>query len=125
MKEPNRDIFDRMRAGESIPFHANFGRYIRIGRNVLINHACSFLDLEWITIEDDVLIGPRVNLTTEGHPLDPARRRMLDLRPVHIKRNAWIGAAATILPGVTVGENSVVASGALVTKDVPDNIIYS
>jgi acetyltransferase-like isoleucine patch superfamily enzyme len=60
-----------------------------------------------------------------GIPLDPAHRRVLDISPVHIKRNAWIGAAATILPGVTVGENSVVAAGALVAKDVPDNTVVA
>ncbi|MCU7549563.1 hypothetical protein OCK74_10585 [Chitinophagaceae bacterium LB-8] len=76
-----------------------------------------------ITIEDDVLIGPRVNLTTENHPLDPADRRALICKPIVIKRNAWIGAAATILPGVTIGENAVVAAGAVVSKDVPANTI--
>jgi acetyltransferase-like isoleucine patch superfamily enzyme len=106
-----------------IPFHTNFGRFIRIGKNVFINHGCTFLDLGGITVEDDVLIGPKVNLLSEGHPLDPANRKVLDLKAVHIKRNAWIGAAATILPGVTVGENSVVAAGALVSKDVPDNTV--
>jgi acetyltransferase-like isoleucine patch superfamily enzyme len=108
-----------------IPFHTNFGQFIRIGRNVFINHGCSFLDLGGITIEDDVLIGPRVNLISESHPLDPAGRRVLELNSVLIKRNAWIGAAASILPGVTVGENSVVAAGALVTKDVPDHTVVA
>lgn len=108
-----------------IPFHTNFGLFIRIGRNVFINHGCTFLDLGGITIEDDVLIGPKVNLLSEGHPLDPADRKVLELNRVHIKRNAWIGAASTILPGVTVGENSVVAAGALVTKDVPDNTVVA
>ncbi len=106
-----------------IPFHTNFGRFIRIGRNVFINHGCTFLDLGGITIEDDVLIGPKVNLLSEAHPLDPANRKVLDVKPVRIKRNAWIGAVATILPGVTVGENSVVAAGALVTADVPANTV--
>ena len=106
-----------------VPFHTNFGKHIKIGRNVFINHACSFLDLGGITIEDDVLIGPRVNLTTENHPVDPTKRKHLELKSILIKRNAWIGAGATILPGVTVGENSVVAAGAVVTKDVPDNTI--
>ena len=76
-----------------------------------------------ITIEDDVLIGPKVNLITENHPLGPVNRRALIAKPIVIKRNAWIGAAATILPGVTVGENSVVAAGAVVTTDVPANTI--
>lgn len=105
------------------PFHTNFGKFISIGRNVFINHGCTFLDLGGISIEDDVLIGPKVNLLSEGHPLVPERRKVLELNRVLIKRNAWIGAAATILPGVTVGENAVVASGALVSRDVPDNAV--
>jgi acetyltransferase-like isoleucine patch superfamily enzyme len=106
-----------------IPFHTNFGKHIWIGKNVFINHACSFLDLGGITIEDNVLIGPRVNLVTENHPVDPTQRKSLVLGAILIKRNAWIGAGATILPGVTIGENSIVAAGAVVTKDVPDNRI--
>lgn len=106
-----------------IPFYTNFGRHIKLGKRVFINHACSFLDLGGITIEDDVMIGPKVNLITENHPLDPANRKSLDLKSILIKRNAWIGAAATILPGITVGENSVVAAGAIVNKDVPDNTV--
>ncbi len=106
-----------------IPFHTNFGRFISIGKNVFINHGCTLLDLGGITIEDDVLIGPKVNLLSEGHPLEPGGRKVLELNRVHIKRNAWIGAAATVLPGVTVGENSIVAAGALVTRDVPDNTV--
>ena len=105
------------------PFYTNFGRFITIGKNVFINHACSFLDMGVITIEDNVLIGPKVNLITENHPLDPTDRRALICNPIIIKQNAWIGAAATILPGVTVGENAVVAAGAVVSKDVPANTI--
>lgn len=107
------------------PFFTNFGRHIQIGKNVFINHACSFLDMGGITILDDVLIGPKVNLITENHPLDPANRRALICKPIVIKRNAWIGAAATILPGVTIGEHAVVAAGAVVSKDVPDNTIVA
>lgn len=106
-----------------IPFHTNYGKHIQIGANVFINHACSFLDLGGIIIEDHVLIGPRVNITTENHPTDPQQRKSLDLKKVHIKKNAWIGAGATILPGVTIGENSIVAAGAVVTKSIPDNWI--
>jgi acetyltransferase-like isoleucine patch superfamily enzyme len=105
------------------PFYVNFGRFITIGKNVFINHACSFLDLGGITIEDHVLIGPRVNIVTENHPLDPTDRRALITQPVVIKRNAWIGAGATILPGVTIGENAVVAAGAVVSIDVPANTV--
>lgn len=105
------------------PFYTNFGRFTKIGKNVFINHACSFLDMGGITIEDEVLIGPRVNLVTENHPLDPNDRRTLTTKPIKVKQKAWIGAGATILPGVTIGENAVVAAGAVVSKDVADNMI--
>ena len=105
------------------PFYTNFGRFTQIGKAVFINHACSFLDLGGITIEDEVLLGPRVNLVTENHPLDPMNRRALICKPIVIKRKAWIGAGATILPGVTIGENAVVAAGAVVSKDVPANTV--
>ncbi|WP_295673491.1 DapH/DapD/GlmU-related protein [uncultured Mucilaginibacter sp.] len=108
-----------------VPFYTNFGRHIKLGRNVFINHACTFLDLGGITIEDDVQIGPKVNLITENHPADPSQRKSLDLKSIIIKRNAWIGAAATILPGVTIGENAIVAAGAMVNKDVAANTIVA
>lgn len=107
------------------PFHTNFGQFIRLGKNVFINHACSFLDIGGITIEDDVMIGPSVNLTSENHPLDPSDRTTVLMQPIVIKRNAWIGAGATILPGVTVGENSIVAAGAVVSRDVPTNTVVA
>jgi len=106
-----------------VPFYTNFGRFTSIGKNVFINHACSFLDMGGITIEDKVLIGPRVNLVTENHPLDPADRRALITKPITIRQNAWIGAGATILPGVTIGQNAVVAAGAVVAKDVAPNTV--
>ncbi|ADB37997.1 sugar O-acetyltransferase [Spirosoma linguale] len=107
------------------PFYTNFGRFIRLGKNVFINHACSFLDLCTITIEDNVQIGPKVNLITENHPLDPSDRTTVLLKPIVVKRNAWIGAGATILPGVTIGENSIVAAGAVVSRDVPANTVVA
>ncbi len=105
------------------PFYTNFGRFTQLGKHVFINHACSFLDMGGITLEDHVLIGPKVNLITENHPLNPEDRRALIGKPILIKRNAWIGAGAIILPGVTVGENSMVAAGAVVSKDVPANTV--
>ena len=105
------------------PLYINYGKHIRIGQNVFINFDCTFLALGGITIEDDVLIGPKVSLVTENHPLDPKERKGLIAKPIIIKKNAWIGANATILPGVTIGENAVVAAGAVVSKDVPDNAI--
>ncbi|MBE9462016.1 DapH/DapD/GlmU-related protein [Dyadobacter subterraneus] len=107
------------------PFYTNFGQSIRLGKNIFINHACSFLDIGGITIEDDVQIGPRVNLTSENHPLNPADRKTLLLGSILIKRNAWIGAGATILPGVTIGENAVVAAGAVVSRDVAPNTVVA
>ncbi|HEY9000444.1 MAG TPA: DapH/DapD/GlmU-related protein [Mucilaginibacter sp.] len=106
-----------------VPYYTNFGRHTKIGKNVFINHDCSFLDLGGITIEDDVQIGPKVSLISENHPLDPSTRKSLDLKSVLIKRNAWIGAGAIILPGITIGENAVVAAGAVVNKDIPANTI--
>jgi acetyltransferase-like isoleucine patch superfamily enzyme len=105
------------------PFYTNFGKFTSIGKYVFINHACSFLDMGGITLEDHVLIGPKVNLITENHPLEPANRRALICKPIVIKRNAWIGAGATILPGVIIGENAVVAAGAVVSKDVQANTV--
>lgn len=105
------------------PFYTNIGRNISLGKNVFVNHACSFLDLGGIVIGDEVMIGPRVNITSEDHPVDVASRKTLVPSVVVIQRNAWIGAGATILPGVTVGENSVVAAGAVVRKDVPANTV--
>lgn len=105
------------------PFYSDFGENIRIGKNVFVNHACTFMDRGGITLEDDVLIGPKVNLITTNHPLGPAERRATVSHPILIKKNAWIGAGATILAGVTVGENAVVAAGAVVSKDVPGNTI--
>ncbi|MHA8068824.1 sugar O-acetyltransferase [Aquirufa ecclesiirivi] len=107
------------------PFNTNYGRNITLGKNVFINHACSFLDLGGITIEDDVLIGPNVQLITENHPLNPEERKSLVLEAILIRENAWIGAGAIILPGVTIGKNSVVAAGAVVTKDVPENTVVA
>ncbi|WP_185218011.1 sugar O-acetyltransferase [Sphingobacterium mizutaii] len=105
------------------PLHINYGKHTKIGKNVFINFDCVFLDLGGITIEDGVLIAPKVSLLSEGHPTSPERRHSLTPGHIHIKKNAWIGANATILPGVTIGENAIVASGAVVSKDVPDNTI--
>ncbi|WP_312822775.1 DapH/DapD/GlmU-related protein [Epilithonimonas sp.] len=105
------------------PIYLNYGKHLNIGKNVFINFDCTFLALGGIIIEDDVLIGPKVSLITENHPLEPQLRKGLIGKSILIKRNAWIGANATILPGVTIGENAVVAAGAVVSKDVPDNVV--
>lgn len=105
------------------PLYINYGKHTKIGKNVFINFDCVFLDLGGITIEDNVLLAPKVSLLTEGHPTSIEDRHSLIPKAIHIKKNAWIGAGATILQGVTIGENAVVASGAVVSKDVPDNTI--
>ena len=106
------------------PFYATGGTEIHVGRNVFINQNCTLYDLGGIDIADDVMIGPNVSLITSGHPLDPAQRRSGTTgKPIVIGRNVWIAAGATIIGGVTVGENAVVAAGSVVTKDVPANTL--
>ncbi|MEX5652353.1 MULTISPECIES: DapH/DapD/GlmU-related protein [unclassified Staphylococcus] len=107
----------------NLPLYTDFGKHISLGKHVFINSNAMFTDLGGITLEDHVLIGPRANLLTVNHPQDPKQRRSLIVKPITIKRNAWIGAAATILPGVTVRENAIVGANALVTKDVPANTV--
>jgi acetyltransferase-like isoleucine patch superfamily enzyme len=106
------------------PFYTAGGDEIRVGRNVFVNQNCTFYDLGGLDIGDDVLIGPNVSLITASHPLEPAQRRAVTIgKPIVIERNVWIAAGATIIGGVTVGENSVVAAGSVVTKDVPRNTL--
>ena len=107
------------------PLHINYGKNTKIGKNVFINFDCIFLDLGGITIEDGVMLAPRVSLLSEGHPLPPKERGNLVPGKIHLKEGAWIGSGATILPGVTIGKNAVVAAGAVVSKDVPDNTIVA
>ena len=125
-----RDLLSQITASEIdesvavfTPLYINYGKHTKIGKNVFINFDCTFLDLGGITIDDGVLIAPKVSLLSEGHPLSSQERHSLVPRPIHIKKNAWIGANATILHGVTIGENSVVAAGSVVSKDVPDNVV--
>lgn len=102
------------------PFYATGGTQTRIGRNVFINQNCTFYDLGGIDIGDDVMIGPNVSLITSGHPLEPSQRRAgVTAKPIVIGKNVWIAAGATVIGGVTVGDNSVIAAGAVVTRDVP------
>ena len=100
------------------PFYATGGTNTRIGRNVFINQNCTFYDLGGIEIADDVLIGPNVSIITSSHPIEPAQRRNgVIASPIVIEKNVWIAAGATIIGGVTVGENSVVAAGSVVTPE--------
>src|SRR6185437_5652153 len=104
------------------PFYSAYGRDIRVGHKVFINQCCTLYDMGGVDIGDRVMIGPNVNIITTGHPLEVSRRRAyVEGRPIIIEENVWIATGATILGGVTVGENSVVGAGAVVTKDVPPN----
>jgi acetyltransferase-like isoleucine patch superfamily enzyme len=104
------------------PFFTAGGREIRVGRKVFINQCCTIYDMGGVDIADLVMIGPNVNIITAGHPLEPSKRRAyVEAKPIIIEKNVWIATGATIIGGVTVGENSVVAAGAVVTKDVPRN----
>lgn len=107
------------------PFHTDFGHNITIGKNVFFNTGCSFQDRGGISIGDGSMIGMNVTIATLNHGLDLKTRNTTFPSPVVIGRNVWIGSNATILPGVTIGDNSVVAAGAVVTKDVPENTVVA
>jgi acetyltransferase-like isoleucine patch superfamily enzyme len=102
------------------PFYCDYGLGASFGERVFINQGCFFLDFGRITIGDRVLIGPRVTLSTAGHPVElDERYDFITYAPIVIEDDVWIGAAATITPGVTIGRGSVVGAGAVVAKDVP------
>ena len=107
------------------PFHINYGKKTTFGRDCFVNFGCTFLALGGITIEDDVFIGPHCVLATEYHPENPETRHSLLTKPIVVKRNAWLGANVTVLAGVTIGENAIVAAGSVVAKDVADNMIVA
>ncbi len=105
------------------PFYTDFGKNITLGENVFINACCNFQDQGGITIGDGALIGHKVVLATINHGYAPEKRQWNYPAPIVIGENVWIGSNATILPGVTVGDNAVVAAGAVVTKDVAPGTI--
>jgi len=107
------------------PFYTDCGKNIIIGKNVFINSGCRFQDQGGIIIGDDALIGHNVVLATLNHGFAPDKRKDLHPAPIVIGNNVWIGANATVLPGVTIGDNAVIAAGAVVTKDVPENAIVA
>ena len=105
------------------PFYTDCGKNITVGKNVFINSGCRFQDQGGIFIGDGTLIGHNVVLATLNHGIAPDERHDLFPSPIHIGKNVWIGANATVLPGVTIGDNAVIAAGAVVTKDVPANTV--
>lgn len=105
------------------PFYTDCGVNLHIGENVFFNSGCRFQDQGGIYIGDGCLIGHNVVLATINHDLNPSSRGTNLPAPIHIGKNVWIGANATVLPGVTVGDNAVIAAGAVVTKDVAANTV--
>lgn len=105
------------------PFYTDWGKNIHIGKRVFINACCCFQDQGGITIGDDTLIGHHVVMATLNHGIAPENRKDLYPAPIVIGKNVWIGANSTVLAGVTIGDNAVVAAGAVVTKDVAANTI--
>ena len=97
------------------------GKNVQIGKNVVIQTNSLFMSAGGITIEDDVLVAANCQLISNNHA--PEEHQILTCKPVVLKRNCWIGAGATILPGVTVGENAIVGAGSVVTKDVEPNTV--
>lgn len=109
----------------SQPFYSDFGKHIQFGKQIFINQNVTFVDLGGITLADQVLIGPNSRLITVNHLASPDKRRGLSVQPIKIQKNAWLGANVTVLPGVVIGENAIVAADATVTKDVPANTIVA
>ena len=105
------------------PFYTDFGRNIRIGRNVFINAGCHFQDHGGVTLGDGALVGHNVVFATLNHDLDPTRRADMHPAPIVIGANVWIGSNAAVLPGVTIGDNAVVAAASVVTKDAPADTV--
>lgn len=124
--EEIRDLFSKL-TGKKIddsfvlfpPFYTDCGKNITIGKNVFFNSGCKFQDQGGITIDDNTLIGHNVVLATLNHDLNPNKRSNMHPKPIHIGKNVWIGSNSTILQGVKIGDNAVVAAGSVVTKDVP------
>ena len=106
------------------PFYTDFGRNIHVGKNVFINSCCQFQDQGGIFIGDGCLIGHSVVMATLNHDMIPEKRQNLHHAPIRLGKNVWVGAHATITSGVTIGDNAVIAAGAVVTKNVPANEVW-
>jgi acetyltransferase-like isoleucine patch superfamily enzyme len=105
------------------PFYTDCGKNITIGKGVFINSGCRFQDQGGIAIGDGTLIGHNAVLATLNHDFAPEKRANMHPAPIIIGNNVWIGANVTVIPGVTIGDNAIIAAGAVVTKDVPANTV--
>lgn len=123
------ELFGSAGVGPSVQqgFSCDNGRNIHVGDHLIINYGCTILDVAEVTIGDWCMIGPGTLISTVNHPLSPRGRRdrLGEAHPVRIGDDVWIGGNVTILPGVTIGNNVVVAAGAVVTKDVPSNTLVA
>ena len=124
------ELFTRMTAkpvGQGVrietPFYTDFGKNITVGSHVFINAGCKFQDQGGIVIGDGTFIGHNTVLATLDHDVDPDKRHLLHPAPIHIGNKVWIGAGVVITKGVTIGDNSIIAAGAVVTHDIPANVI--
>ena len=123
-----KDMFAEIGEGCYIepPFHSNWGgHHVHFGKNVYANFNLTLVDDTHIYIGDYTMLGPNVTIATAGHPILPELREQIYQynMPVHIGRNCWLGAGVIVLPGVTIGDNSVIGAGSVVTKDIPANVI--
>ncbi|WP_305121315.1 sugar O-acetyltransferase [Microbulbifer elongatus] len=109
------------------PFHCDYGENIHVGENFFANFGCVILDVAEVRFGDNCMLAPQVGIYTATHPLDPAERNSGReyARPITVGDNCWIGGMAVINPGVTLGNNVVVASGAVVTKSFGDNVVVA
>lgn len=105
------------------PFYTDFGKNITIGRNVFINACCHFQDHGGVTLGDGCLIGHNVVFATLNHGIAPDDRASMYPAPITLGKNIWVGSNSTILRGVTIGDNAIIAAGSVVTKDVAENTI--
>ncbi len=105
------------------PFYTDFGKNINIGRNVFINACCHFQDHGGVTLGDGCLIGHNVVFATLNHGMEPEERGKMYPAPIRLGKNVWVGSNSTILRGVTVGDNAIIAAGSVVTKDVAANTV--
>lgn len=103
------------------PMYIDCGNRVNLGKNVYANHNLTMMSVGTITIDDGVMMGPGVGLFTDNH--EPNNIRMISTKEIHIKKNAWLGARVNVAPGVTIGENAIIGTGAVVTKDIPDNAV--
>ncbi|WP_034867780.1 sugar O-acetyltransferase [Clostridium lundense] len=107
------------------PFNCDYGYNIEVGENFFANYGCTILDVTKVTIGDNVLLAPNVQIYTACHPIDPAERLTGKeyAKPIVIGNNVWIGGGTIICPGVKIGDNVTIGAGSVVTKDIPNNVV--